>query len=299
MSQTVLVIDDSYDTHALLDARLGREGLAIRHCLDPCEGLALARMLQPDLILLDVDMPGVTGFDVCQRLKADTATADLPVIFLTGSGDTAAKVRGFDLGAIDYVTKPFDAAELRARVRAALRAKRDHDLISRRAYLDELTGLYRRAYFDRRLAEEVAAARRYGRRVTLLRVDIDPTVGLDDRWVDPLRDRVMQQVGEIVRGSVRTVDVACRYGGDKLALILPEVGIEGGVVVATRIQERLGRLRLERQGRRVAVTASYGVASSERFVNPTAMSPEALLVAAENALSSSKREGRDVILCAW
>jgi two-component system cell cycle response regulator len=289
MSQTVLVIDDSYDTHALLDARFALEGLALRHCLDACEGLAAARALQPDLILLDVDMPGVTGFDVCQRLKADTTTAEMPVIFLTGSTDTDTKVRGFDLGAIDYVTKPFDAAELRARVRAALRTKRDHDLLTHRAYLDSLTGLYRRAYFDRRLAEEVAAARRYGRRVTLLRVDLEPSERLDDR--------VIERVGEIVLGSVRAVDVACRSGSQELSLILPEVGVDGGVVVAQRIQERLGRLQIER--RRVAVSASYGVASSERFGYPTAMSPDGLLAAAESALSASKRQGRDLILCAW
>ena len=120
----------------------------------------MARALRPDLILLDVDMPDLSGFAVCRALKSDPATSGIPVIFLTGTTETVAKVQGFDLGAIDYVTKPFDPAELRARVRAALRTKRYVELLAWRAEIDALTGLHNRAHMDRRLAESVAAVTR-------------------------------------------------------------------------------------------------------------------------------------------
>src|ERR1700722_18338092 len=121
MSQTVLAIDDSPDVHRLLDVRLRPEGLTIHHALSAEEGLARAIDLRPDLILLDVDLPLMTGFEVCKALKNEPSTANIPIIFLTGATEIHSKVQGFDLGAIDYVVKPFEPAELRARVRAALR----------------------------------------------------------------------------------------------------------------------------------------------------------------------------------
>ncbi len=134
MNQNVLAIDDSPDVHHLLDVRLRPEGLILHHALDATQGLAMAVDLGPDLILLDVDLPHVTGFEVCKKLKDNPATAQIPIIFLTGATEVYSKVQGFDLGAVDYVTKPFDPAELRARVRAALRVKRYHDILAARSH---------------------------------------------------------------------------------------------------------------------------------------------------------------------
>ena len=155
MSQTVLVIDDSPDVHRLLEVRLRPEGLILHCALSAEEGLAKARDAKPDLILLDVDLPLMTGFEVCQKLKEDSTLAQVPVIFLTGASEVHTKVQGFDLGAVDYVTKPFEPAELRARVRAALRTKRYHDLLSARSHVDGLTGVWNRSYFNQRFGEEV------------------------------------------------------------------------------------------------------------------------------------------------
>ena len=133
MTQTVLAIDDSPDIHRLLDVRLRPERLVLHHALEAEEGLAMAANIRPDLILLDVDMPLVTGFEVCRKLKEHPALTNVPIIFLTGAAEVHTKVQGFDLGAVDYVTKPFEPAELRARVRAALRTKRYHDLLAARS----------------------------------------------------------------------------------------------------------------------------------------------------------------------
>ncbi|HXZ85005.1 MAG TPA: response regulator, partial [Myxococcota bacterium] len=120
----VLVIDDSESIHKLVIARLRPEGLEVFGEVDGERGIERAVADQPDLVLLDIGLPNVDGFEVCRRLKEHPATRGIPVIFLTGTADTESKVRGLDLGAVDYVTKPFDQVELRARVRAALRAKR-------------------------------------------------------------------------------------------------------------------------------------------------------------------------------
>src|SRR4051794_24300383 len=119
--QTLLVIDDSQDIHGLIEVWLIDEPIDLHAAYDGAGGLAAARALRPDLILLDVDMPGSNGFDVCAQLKQDPTTRDIPVVFLTGTAEADQKLRGLELGAVDYIVKPFEPAELRARVRSSLR----------------------------------------------------------------------------------------------------------------------------------------------------------------------------------
>ena len=131
-ASTVLIIDDAPDIHELLKVRLAPEGLLLHHALSGDEGHQIALKVRPDLILLDIGLRGESGFHVCRRFKADPITAQTPVIFLSADQDVDSKVRALDLGAVDYVTKPFDVTELRARVRAALRTKRFQDVLSAR-----------------------------------------------------------------------------------------------------------------------------------------------------------------------
>jgi diguanylate cyclase (GGDEF)-like protein/PAS domain S-box-containing protein len=133
--QRLLVIDDSEDIQELVRIWLGEESLEFFSCISGEDGLLAAPQVRPDLILLDVDLPGINGFEVCRRLKMAAVTADIPVVFLTGASSTEEKLQGLELGAIDYVTKPFDPAELRARVRAALNTKRLMDLLSQKAVI--------------------------------------------------------------------------------------------------------------------------------------------------------------------
>ena len=160
MTQTVLAIDDSPEIHQLLKVRLKNLDVELSHADCGFDGFDLALAGNPDLILLDVMMPDASGFDICRKLKATTETRNIPVIFLTGASDVDQKVLGFDVGAVDYIQKPFDSAELSARVRAALRTKRFQDMLAQRAMIDGLTGLWNRAHFDQRMHEEGAAAAR-------------------------------------------------------------------------------------------------------------------------------------------
>ncbi len=293
-AQSVLAIDDTQDIHNLLRLRLRGEGIELHHATSPIDGLALAKTLIPDLILLDIDMPKMNGFDVCRALKADPSTVAIPVIFLSASSDVDDKVAGFDLGAVDFVTKPFNTAELRARVRAALRTKRYHDMLSQRAQLDALTGLWNRGYFNRRLADEVAAAQRYGREVTLVLLDLDHFKKLNDGHGHPFGDRVLTATGDVLASSVRATDAACRYGGEEFGLILTETPASGARMCCERIRERVEALMLSSKGKPVVVTASMGFASTGAMPKEM-VTVQALLDAADGALYAAKQGGRNRI----
>ncbi|MBI3203532.1 MAG: diguanylate cyclase [Myxococcales bacterium] len=297
MTQSVLVIDDSPDIHQLLAVRLKPEGLELHHVHAAEAGLARVGELQPDLVLLDVDMPGLDGFAVCERLKADPRTVGIPVIFLTGSSDVESKVRGFEVGGVDYVTKPFEPAELRARVRAALKTKRFQDLLSSRANVDALTSLWNRAYFERRLNDELAAATRYGRVVSLVFIDVDHFKKLNDGFGHPFGDQVLTRIGELLWANARETDAPCRYGGEELATILTETPLEGAVVAAERIRQGIAQLGLSQRGAPVPVSASFGVASTE-LAPGHAWSTTELIQSADGALYAAKRGGRDRVCVA-
>ena len=293
MPQTVLVIDDTPAIHALLRARLKWEGVALAHATDADAGFELARSSPPDPILLDVEMPGTDGFELCRRLKAEPATALVPVVFLTAASSVETKVRGFELGAIDYVTKPFEPAELQARVRAALRTKRFQDMLASRAQIDGLTGIWNRAHFDRRLSDELAAARRYGRLVSLVMLDIDHFKRINDTHGHPFGDRVLTHVGETLTTLLRQTDAACRYGGEEFGLILPETGLDAAVA-AERVAAAIRALELLHKGTRVDVTASFGVASTEQLP-PASLSVGLVVSRADAALYEAKRAWRDQV----
>jgi two-component system cell cycle response regulator len=292
----VLAVDDSPEVHALLGVRLKPEGLRLVSATSYDEGLALATHLQPDLILLDVDMPEHSGLDLCRRLKEDPKTASIPVIFLTGSNDIDTKVHGFDLGAVDYVTKPFHPAELRARVRAALRMKRAQDMLTQKAQVDALTGLRNRAHMDERLAAEVSGCARTGNPLSLIMIDLDHFKKLNDTFGHPFGDLVLQRVGDFLARSIRPCDVACRYGGEELAVILTDTTVAGAHRVAERIREQIRRLDFAPRGRPVTVTASFGIAEMVDVANRGGeLRASALLAAADAALYSAKRDGRDCV----
>lgn len=294
--QSVLAIDDSPEIHTLLDVRLKPEGLRIEHALNPEEGLRMAATRPPDLVLLDVEMPGMSGMEVCSRLKSDPVTSMVPVIFLTGAESVEIKVRGFDLGAVDYVIKPFDPAELRARVRAALRTKRFQDMLAARAQIDGLTGLWNRGYLNQRLRDEVLAVHRYKRELSLVMLDVDHFKRLNDDYGHPVGDMALQRIGDVLVSCSRPTDAACRYGGEEFAVVLTETSADGAVALAERVRAAIAAMELRPRGKAVPVTASFGVVDAATLAGAGPVTVEALIQRADEALYAAKQGGRNRVV---
>jgi two-component system cell cycle response regulator len=298
MTQKVLAIDDSPDIHQLLRVRLKHLDIQLTAAFNEEEAMRSIEASSPDLILLDVQMPGTNGFDLCRRLKSQVTSTNIPVIFLTASTDVEQKVLGFEVGAVDYIAKPFDPAELNARVRAALRTKRYFDMLSHRAMIDGLTGLWNRAHFDQRLIEEVASSLRYNRPLSLVMVDVDKFKSINDSHGHPFGDEVLQSVGDVLAQSARATDIACRYGGEEFALVLRETDIAGATVFAERLRCRLEALTLKSKNQLVPVTASFGISGMEQCMNPVAFSRQWLIESADTALYEAKHSGRNRVCVA-
>jgi diguanylate cyclase (GGDEF)-like protein len=294
--QKVLLIDDSPVIHRVVRARIEDLGVDTIDAFAGREGLETARREQPDLILLDVALEGESGFEVCAQLKQDQATVHIPVIFISGAEDTFNKVQAFDLGAVDFVIKPFDPAELRARVRAALRTKALMDMLTTQAQLDGLTGLHNRGYFDKRLGQEVSAGRRYGRSVGLLLIDVDHFKQINDDFGHPKGDQVLRKLADLIRSVVRESDVACRYGGEEMAVILAESSPSDARHAGLRLLEEIRKNEelMSLLGR--AVTVSIGAACT---VPDASTTPESLLRDADKALYRAKAAGRNRVATAF
>jgi two-component system, cell cycle response regulator len=286
----ILIIDDSPDAVAVAKARLAHEGHEILVAFAGREGLEIADREDPDLVLLDVDMPGMTGFEVCQRLKENAATCLIPVIFLSGSGGADDKVKGLDLGAVDFVTKPFDTFELRARVRAALRTKHLQDLLRKYALIDPLTELPNRRALDERLQQEWARLLRHGGHLSVLMADIDHFKRFNDQFGHPVGDEVLRQVAHLLARGCRESDMPVRYGGEEFVVVAPETTAQAAAELAERLRLSICAQPLQAHGHSLDVTASFGVAD-----NDGAKKPEELVRAADEAMYAAKTAGRNCV----
>jgi len=286
----ILIIDDSPDALAVAKARLTHEGHDIICAGGGKEGLEAAGRENPDLILLDVDMPDLNGFDVCRRLKADAGLCMVPVIFLSGSGGPEDRVKGLNIGAVDFVTKPFDAFELRARVNAALRTKHMQDLLIEHAEIDPLTGLHNRRALDKRLAQEWSRLLRHGGHLSVIMADIDHFKNVNDQFGHPVGDEVLRQVAGLLAEGCRESDMPVRYGGEEFIVVAPETAAEAATGFAERLRTSICLAPLEVHGQAIKVTTSFGVADNEGL-----KSPEELVHAADEALYRAKEAGRNCV----
>lgn len=291
---TVLLIDDSVEILRLLQVRLRSEDVNLITATNGMDGMRIAAERKPSLILLDLEMPVMDGFEVLRALKDDSRTVNIPVIVISGSDDTVDKVSGFEFGAIDYVCKPFNLPELRARMRSALRIQQLMSMLEHRAQIDGLTGLWNRAYFDKRLEEEISSHMRTGRPFTLVLCDLDNFKGLNDTHGHPAGDAVLQGFANQLAASLRKQDIACRYGGEEFALLLRETHAEQASALMERIRHGLESTRWPRHPER-RVTASFGICD-EPAGDPSL--PTSWLESADKALYEAKRLGRNRIIVA-
>jgi two-component system, cell cycle response regulator len=289
----VLMIDDSDLDRRWLRARLAEDAMELVEAEDGVAGLELCRSDPPDLILLDLSLPDCDGFEILRRLKNDRRTGAIPVIVLSGACDTQDKARGLDLGAVDYVTKPFDIIELRARIRVAMRTKRLQDLLEQRAHVDGLTGLANRLALEERLNTDWGIHRRHGGALAVFVADLDHFKAVNDTYGHPTGDEILRRTGEILRASVRTTDLAARYGGEEFVVVAPHCKHTGIFKTAERFRERLATSPVIFNGERIRVTISIGFAS---WPEDPATTPGELLAIADRGLYQAKAAGRNRVL---
>jgi diguanylate cyclase (GGDEF)-like protein len=260
MKQQILLIDDSKPIHALVSTILAEEPVQIHSAFDADFGLTLAASLKPDLILLDVEMPGTDGYETCRRLKANPDLFNTPVIFLTAMAATEEKIRGLELGAVDYVTKPFNPSELLARVRASLRSGQLVRMLEEKALVDFLTGLGNRSMFKQRLAAEVALRIRTNKPLAVIAVDVDNFQSINDTYGHPVGDRVLQAIATAINDVSRVEDVACRLGGDAFAILTPNTETAEAAGLSDRLKAALAVMTVTSRGKKVEVKCSVAVA---------------------------------------
>jgi len=286
MNNYILVVDDSEPVHKLIRAQLESEPLEIHSVFDGEGALRKASELRPSLILLDVDLPRMDGFEVCRRLKADPGMAAVPIIFLTADQSVCDKVRGLDMGAVDYITKPFKPPELQARVRAALRSRQKLD---ETAMIDGLSGLWNRAYLQREVSMQLSWARRTDRPVALIMAQVDDLAGLIQKFGSALGDDVIRAVAKIIQSHCRVEDVASHLSNGRFAALLPDTNRAGAAQLADRIRCETQKQLRQRGAITVEGTCCFGVADNQ------VDGDSSLLDRADAALCRSQLAGRNSI----
>jgi diguanylate cyclase (GGDEF)-like protein len=291
----VLLIDDEIAVHREVEQQLGSSVDCIVCCTDGPEGIRSATQDDPDLILLDLNMPTMDGLKVCRHLKEHRATRDIPVIFLTMDGDVRHLEKALDCGGSDYVRKPVNEVELRARVRVALRQRRMIEMLRDQARIDALTGLENRAVLDDALQGAAAAYERTGSPYALLMIDVDDFKQINDRRGHGVGDDVLRAIGGAIRAACRPYDTACRYGGDEFAVVFGQVEGDSARLAANRV---LAALRTSRQDAQFPIdfTASAGLASTASCDDP--IPPQTILKLADDALYLAKRSGKNQLIVA-
>jgi len=305
MNADILIVDDDPGAIQLMGRVLAEEG-ALRFATNGQDALRLARAVVPDLILLDAEMPGMNGFELCVALKSEPELADVPVIFVTTHRDESFEVAGFSAGAVDFIAKPVNQQLVIVRVRSQLRIKRMADQLRHTATIDALTGIANRRRLDEMLEREWLRARRSRDPLALMLVDVDHFKLFNDCYGHPAGDACLRSIAEALSGAcLRPGDLVARYGGEEFALILPQTPLLGARYVAHRILDAVDALGIPHESSTVSrqVTVSAGVAcydpasSGNHLISsrPTGSAQESirrLLDAADAALYAAKDAGR-------
>jgi diguanylate cyclase (GGDEF)-like protein len=327
----ILVVDDTLANVQLLSHMLAEYGYKVRKVLSGSMALMGIQTAPPDLIILDVNMPEMNGYEVCQKIKANEATQDIPVIFISALDEAADKIKAFAVGGVDYITKPFQVAEVLARVEHQLmlrelqqQLREQNVLLQRKIYehertlreleqakvalqdanselqrlaiIDDLTQVANRRHFYHYLTHEWQRLMREHATLSLLLCDVDHFKRYNDACGHQAGDRCLQQVAQAIQAAVqRPSDLVARYGGEEFAVILPSTSVEGAVHIAEKMQANLRQMQIVHPNSSVGsvVTLSIGVA---KILPSATESPDHLVAIADQALYAAKKQGRNCIV---
>jgi len=301
----ILLVEDNRLQAEFVKDFLEKKGYDVIWVENGTSAIKTAKTISIDLILLDLVLPDISGNEVCRWLRHNQDTRDIPIIILTAKTDTSDKVAGLEAGAHDYLPKPFDEAELNARIYAALRTKALQDELKQRnrqleeltqrlelmAITDPLTKVYNRRHFEGIIKKEFARVLRYNLPLSCLMVDIDHFKRINDKYGHDAGDFVLKKVTDLVSSSLRESDVLARWGGEEFIILLPQTKMDEAKRVAGRILKRVSNYKFDRLPENERVTVSIGVASVVDDVK--ADNWEKLIKLADDALYRAKTKGRN------
>ncbi|RJP86607.1 MAG: diguanylate cyclase [Desulfobacteraceae bacterium] len=248
----------------------------------------------PDLILLDIQMPGIDGYEVCRRLKNNKNTEKIPIVFITSKNEEEDETKGLELGAIDYIIKPFSMPIVKARVKNLMQMKKQQDILENLSLIDGLTGIPNRRYFDLMLHHEWQRAMRTETALALIMIDIDFFKTYNDYYGHVSGDECLKSVAQALTASInRSMDFIARYGGEEFAVILPGTSIEGALTLGENMRQNVMNLGIAHKQSLAAdfITISLGVAN---IIPKKEYGQRLLIEGADKALYEAKRNSRNI-----
>ncbi len=271
----ILIIDDEKDPIDLLTQWFPGDKFDVLSAPDGNNGLQTVEKEHPDIILLDIMMPGMDGFEVAEKLKKSRSYKSIPIIMLTAKHDSQSKVKGFEIGVDDYVTKPFDFDEVDARIKAMIKKRALYLELERKniqlektntklkdmTITDEKTSLYNFRYFKRKLQEEFKRAKRYETPLSLIMVDLDDFKEINDCLGHQKGDKVLQELAELLHSTARETDFTARYGGEEFSIILPNTDSDMAMQVAERLRQAVSTHRYLKEEKPTTMTISAGIST--------------------------------------
>ncbi|MDI6706904.1 MAG: diguanylate cyclase [Bacillota bacterium] len=303
MKHSILILDDSNFNLEILKRQLGSIFNVIT-ATDANQGIKIAVEKKPSLILLDVMMPKINGYEVCKIIKSYDDTKNIPVVFLTSRSEIEDKVEGLEVGGDDYITKPYNVSELIARINVHIRLKEAQDkfrqLLEEKNQLieqleklslhDGLTGVYNRKYLESYLEKSFEGCGRYGLDLSVIITDIDYYKRVNDTYGHQVGDEVLKRFVDRISANIRKADVLARYGGEEFVIISKNTGIEGAAALAEKLREAIQEKPFQVEEYSINLTASFGIAALSRG-NYT--SPAQLIRDADMCLYRAKNSGRN------
>lgn len=302
----ILVVDDVKLNLQVIANILDKVGYEITLVSNGYQALERVQSDRPDLILLDLMMPDINGLEVCEEIKSNPELSDIPIIFISASQEQKHLLKAFEKGAVDYVTKPFYAGELLARVRMHLELKYSRqklqkllqeqvklvEELERLANTDSLTGICNRRYLLMIAEQEIKRSQRYNFSFTVLLLDIDHFKKINDTYGHNIGDKVIIFMTQTVINNLRQPDCFGRFGGEEFVILLPDTDIDEGVIVAERIRHNIHHQSISVENQQVSITVSIGVAS----YNLGDQTIDAIIHRADQALYQAKNQGRNRVI---
>lgn len=300
----VMIVDDNQTNLKLLANILSDMGCQFQLCQSAKEALLAVDQDIPDIVFLDVMMPEMNGYDLCILMRSNPKLADIPIIFLTAKVEHESIIKGFEVGGNDYITKPFNEAELKARLINQLSFKftRDELINEQRqmailmhdleiaATVDHLTNLLNRRAMMAHLVAENGRSHRTGETFAVIMADVDLFKHINDDYGHACGDLVLVAIARVFQACLRTEDVVSRWGGEEFLILLPATDLNGAILLAERIRSSVEELKIDYQRTLISVTITLGVAvhNSHQTIDKT-------ITCADKALYIGKREGRNQV----